>query len=138
MINDLIMMGGYGFYVWASFIITFIVCGIFYYKTRWKKIFSPDDVFVYALTSVLPRVYAAKGIEWRKTNDLCISSFRQTKEKILENKAILAKEDGSLPPQAFEGKIEILEVSYVKDGIDVRVTVDREGILISNTPFLKY
>ena len=27
-------MGGYGFYVWASFIITFIVCGIFYYKTR--------------------------------------------------------------------------------------------------------
>ena len=34
MINNLITMGGYGFYVWASFIITFIVCGIFYYKTR--------------------------------------------------------------------------------------------------------
>ena len=27
-------MGGYGFYVWSSFVITFLVCGIFYYKTR--------------------------------------------------------------------------------------------------------
>tara|TARA_Y100001958_G_C21178595_1_gene508940 strand:+ start:43 stop:276 length:234 start_codon:yes stop_codon:yes gene_type:complete len=34
MINDLILMNGYGIYVWASFAITFFVCGIFYYKTR--------------------------------------------------------------------------------------------------------
>ena len=34
MINNLILMGGYGFFVWSSFIITFLVCGIFYYKTR--------------------------------------------------------------------------------------------------------
>ena len=27
-------MGGYGVYVWSSFVITFLVCGIFYYKTR--------------------------------------------------------------------------------------------------------
>ena len=27
-------MGGYGIYVWSSFVITFLVCGIFYYKTR--------------------------------------------------------------------------------------------------------
>ena len=27
-------MGGYGFFVWSSFVITFSVCGIFYYKTR--------------------------------------------------------------------------------------------------------
>ena len=34
MINDLILMNGYGVFVWSSFIITFIVCGLFYYKTR--------------------------------------------------------------------------------------------------------
>ena len=34
MINDLISMNGYGVFVWSSFIITFIVCGLFYYKTR--------------------------------------------------------------------------------------------------------
>ena len=34
MINSLILMGGYGVYVWSSFVITFLVCGIFYYKTR--------------------------------------------------------------------------------------------------------
>ena len=27
-------MGGYGVCVWSSFIITFLVCVIFYYKTR--------------------------------------------------------------------------------------------------------
>ena len=34
MINNLILMGGYGVFVWSSFAITFLVCGIFYYKTR--------------------------------------------------------------------------------------------------------
>ena len=27
-------MSGYGVFVWSSFVITFLVCGIFYYKTR--------------------------------------------------------------------------------------------------------
>ena len=34
MISNLITMNGYGIFVWSSFIITFLVCGIFYYKTR--------------------------------------------------------------------------------------------------------
>ena len=34
MIENLMTMGGYGIYVWSSFLITFLVCGIFYYKTR--------------------------------------------------------------------------------------------------------
>ncbi len=34
MINNFISMNGYGIFVWSSFIITFLVCGIFYYKTR--------------------------------------------------------------------------------------------------------
>ena len=34
MINNLILMNGYGIFVWSSFVITFLVCGIFYYKTR--------------------------------------------------------------------------------------------------------
>ena len=27
-------MNGYGIFVWTSFFITFLFCGIFYYKTR--------------------------------------------------------------------------------------------------------
>ena len=34
MINNLINMNGYGIFVWSSFIITFLVCGLVYYKTR--------------------------------------------------------------------------------------------------------
>ena len=34
MINNFINMNGYGIFVWSSFIMTFLICGIFYYKTR--------------------------------------------------------------------------------------------------------
>ena len=33
MINNLIAMNGYGIFVWSSFVITFLVCRVFYYKT---------------------------------------------------------------------------------------------------------
>tara|TARA_B100000963_G_C22507230_1_gene616591 strand:+ start:65 stop:298 length:234 start_codon:yes stop_codon:yes gene_type:complete len=34
MINNLLSMNGYGIFVWSSFLITFLICGVFYYKTR--------------------------------------------------------------------------------------------------------
>ena len=34
MIRELILMNGYGVFVWSSFIMTFLACVIFYYKTR--------------------------------------------------------------------------------------------------------
>ena len=34
MISNLINMNGYGIFVWSSFAITFLVCGIVYYKTK--------------------------------------------------------------------------------------------------------
>ena len=34
MINNLILMNGYGIFVWSSFVLTFLVCAFFYYKTR--------------------------------------------------------------------------------------------------------
>ncbi len=34
MMNNFIIMNGYGIFVWSSFFITFLVCGILYYKTR--------------------------------------------------------------------------------------------------------
>ena len=34
MINNLLLMNGYGIFVWSSFILTFIVCAVVYYRTR--------------------------------------------------------------------------------------------------------
>tara|TARA_Y200000002_G_C22291745_1_gene500735 strand:+ start:43 stop:276 length:234 start_codon:yes stop_codon:yes gene_type:complete len=34
MINEFLQMGGYGFYVWLSFLIVFIFCYILFYRTR--------------------------------------------------------------------------------------------------------
>ena len=34
MINNLLLMNGYGVFVWSSFTLTFIVCAVVYYRTR--------------------------------------------------------------------------------------------------------
>ena len=34
MIDDLLLMNGYGVFVWSSFALTFIVCAVVYYRTR--------------------------------------------------------------------------------------------------------
>tara|TARA_Y100001936_G_C15630040_1_gene436066 strand:+ start:62 stop:295 length:234 start_codon:yes stop_codon:yes gene_type:complete len=34
MINEFFTMGGYGFYVWTSFLIVTLLCFLLYYRTR--------------------------------------------------------------------------------------------------------
>ncbi len=34
MINEFLNMGGYGFYIWTSFLIVSILCFFLYYKTK--------------------------------------------------------------------------------------------------------
>ncbi len=47
MIKELILMNGYGVFVWSSFIITFLICALFYYKTsktlkKYEKEFAKE------------------------------------------------------------------------------------------------
>ena len=34
MINEFIKMGGYGFYIWSSFLVVFIFCSLLFYRTK--------------------------------------------------------------------------------------------------------
>ena len=47
MIQNLVSMNGYGTFVWLSFVITFLACGIVYYKTyktlkKYEKDFAKE------------------------------------------------------------------------------------------------
>ena len=47
MVQNLISMNGYGTFVWLSFVITFLACGIVYYKTyktlkKYEKDFAKE------------------------------------------------------------------------------------------------
>ena len=47
MIQNFISMNGYGFFVWLSFAITFLACGMVYYKTyktlkKYEKDFAKE------------------------------------------------------------------------------------------------
>jgi heme exporter protein CcmD len=47
MIQNFIFMNGYGFFVWLSFAITILACGIIYYKTyktlkKYEKAFAKE------------------------------------------------------------------------------------------------
>ena len=45
MIENFIFMNGYGLYVWLSFAITFLACGVIYYKT-YKTLKKYEKAFV--------------------------------------------------------------------------------------------
>ena len=47
MINNLILMNGYGIFVWSSFLLTFLVCAIVYFRTlktlkKYEKEFAKE------------------------------------------------------------------------------------------------
>ena len=76
MINDLIFMIGYGIFVWSSFLITFSVCGIFYYKTRktlkkYEKEFAKE---IEALTTEQKKIVLANS----KIASKILTSYNKT------------------------------------------------------------
>ena len=76
MINDLILMNGYGVFVWSSFILTFLVCGIFYYKTR-KTLKKYEEEFAKEI-SELSVEQKKIVIENSKVASQVLSSHRKT------------------------------------------------------------
>ena len=51
MIENFILMNGYGLYVWLSFAITFLACGIIYYKT-YKTLKKYENEFAKELNNL--------------------------------------------------------------------------------------
>ena len=76
MINNLISMGGYGIFVWSSFVITFLVCGVFYYKTL-KTLKKYESEFAKEINE-LSREQKASVIENSKIASQVISSYSKT------------------------------------------------------------
>ena len=45
MYQELFMLGGYGYFVWPSFIFTLVTCFLYYMKTR-KELKRQEKVFI--------------------------------------------------------------------------------------------
>ena len=73
MIQNLISMNGYGIFVWASFAITFLVCGVVYYKT-YKTLKKYESEFAKEINE-LSREQKATVIENSKIASQVISSY---------------------------------------------------------------
>ena len=76
MINEFISMNGYGIFVWSSFLITFLACGIFYYKTR-KTLKKYEKEFAKEINE-LSREQKAFVIENSKIASKVISTYSKT------------------------------------------------------------
>ena len=76
MIQNLISMNGYGIFVWSSFAITFLVCGIVYYKTH-KTLKKYESEFAKEINE-LSREQKASVIENSKIASQVISSYSKT------------------------------------------------------------
>ena len=76
MIKDLIFMNGYGFFVWASFAITFFICGAVYYKTR-KTLKKYEKEFASEITE-LSAEQRQIVLENSKIASKILSSYKKT------------------------------------------------------------
>ena len=76
MIQNLILMNGYGIFVWSSFAITFFVCGVVYYKTN-KTLKKYESEFAKEINE-LSREQKASVIKNSKIASQVISSYSKT------------------------------------------------------------
>ena len=76
MIQNLISMNGYGIFVWSSFAITFLACGVVYYKTN-KTLKKYESEFAKEINE-LSRKQKASVIENSKIASQVISSYSKT------------------------------------------------------------
>jgi len=76
MINEFIQMGGYGFFVWTSFLVVFIFCSLLYYRTR-KTLKKYEKEFAQELEK-LPEEHKKRVTESSKV----ISSILASQNKL--------------------------------------------------------
>ena len=76
MINDLIYMSGYGIFVWSSFIVTFLICGIFYYRTL-KKLKKYEKEFAKEIEELSAK-QKKSVLEKSKIASQVLSSYNKT------------------------------------------------------------
>ena len=76
MIDNILFLDGYGIFVWSSFLITFIVCGVVYFKTRktlkkYEKEFAKE---IEALTTEQKKIVLANS----KIASKILTSYNKT------------------------------------------------------------
>ena len=76
MIQNLISMNGYGLFVWLSFAITFLACGIVYYKT-YKTLKKYEKDFAKELNE-LPAQQRSLVLEKSKVATQILASYKKS------------------------------------------------------------
>ena len=76
MISNFITMNGYGIFVWSSFAITFLICGIIYYKTR-KTLKKYEKKFAKEIQELSTRQQKTV-LEQSKVASRILSSYNKT------------------------------------------------------------
>ena len=76
MIQNLILMNGYGLFVWSSFAITFFVCALVFYKTR-KTLKKHEKEFVKEINE-LSAQKRKLAVENSKIASQVLSSYSKT------------------------------------------------------------
>ena len=76
MIQNFLSMSGYGSFVWGSFVITFIACGLLYYKTH-KTLKKYEREFVKEINELSPKKRKLV-VENSKIASQVLSSYSKT------------------------------------------------------------
>jgi len=107
-----------------------------YFKSRWRRIFDPGGLYIYALSDALPRVFAATGV-------VAVAADMETAQ--LHEKVAAVAPAGRVVAAAGNaralgglGVLEVVSFNKVHDGYDVRVKAPEGGILVINNLYSRF
>ncbi len=102
-----------------------------------RQIFNPASIRVYALRSPLPRVYAANSI-FRVPDGVSFDKLYQLVGKKALSKTAIVSQGVFSADKRIKVGLAVKDFSLTRDGFEVSVEAPTEGILVFNTPYLRY
>jgi hypothetical protein len=105
-----------------------------------RRIFQPDEPYVFALPAPVPLMYFARGLV-RAPDDADIADFfDRAKAQALEGAALARQRDvpagATVPDPALPGVIR--SIAEVRNGWDVSVEAPKGGLLVVNTVHMPF
>ena len=107
-----------------------------YVSYRIRRIFDPGRYFIYELSSALPKVFVARGIETVAGNIAMDVLSDRVEATALSRTIIVSQTDARRLGQPRDMKIEAAQ--KVADGYDITIDAPRGGILVLNNNYLPF
>ncbi|MBT7583452.1 MAG: hypothetical protein HN572_10840, partial [Kordiimonadaceae bacterium] len=107
-----------------------------FFKIRLRRIFDPGELYIYELSNVLPRVFAASSVHYSE-GDISDKNFIDEVTGAAPSKAAIIPSQHKLT-FPLNNKLVVESYSKVTDGFDINISDPTGGVVIINNSYLPF